>query len=163
MLGTLFRQGPFLMRKLLKSVISETEAGELLRDVGKRGEDWTHPIISKVLDRVKKQFPKVKAEGPAYWSIEATTGHTLHNDMGFKFNDDLSLSGGGHMKWCKYGASCLLIPPDSFKGGEFTYYDPEESPPVEDHYLGVVIHDSKQLHKVNSPKGRRVVLLMFFS
>ena len=155
-----------MTRKLIKNVLTEEDARKLASSKpGATGPFSDCPTaVGRIIQKALEEVSDLETDGKAYWRTEVTSGHKVHNDLGFKFNDDLSPNGGGHMKWCKYGASCLLVPPDSFKGGEFTYYEPEENPPVEDHYLGLVIHDSKQLHKVNPvSQGTRIVLLMFFS
>lgn len=61
-----------------------------------------------------------------------------------------------HMGWCRFGASLLLSPPDSYEGGEFQYYDRQGkiTSIKDEHYCSLVIHTG---HKTNQPELHRVL------
>tara|TARA_R110002012_G_scaffold321651_1_gene550430 strand:- start:429 stop:902 length:474 start_codon:yes stop_codon:yes gene_type:complete len=150
------------MRILVPGVISKDEARELIESSATRSSKFENLVIKKVVEKVKQLAPVI-TEKPSYWSVECRPqGHKPHFDgcrSGLKPN---------HMPWCQYSAVVLLSNPDSFDGGVFSFFDPEESH-KEDLYLSLLLYSSgagndPQKHQASAHMGGlRQVLIMFFA
>ena len=133
-------------RVILEDVISLDVVQSLTQRVGRlMWDDWR---LEEPLSWVREFFPVVIGEN-AYAVVERKPpGHPWHRDTG----------SSDHMLWCRYSASVGLSPPDAYTGGGFHFRD---MGPLH-HYRGMIAYTSDYEHKVDSHKGERYVLLMFF-
>ena len=138
------------MRAFIESGLTKEEAEELASyQLGK--QEFSHPIVKKVLDKVENVIGKRNYSSPSYLSIEKMkNGHEWHTDTGTI----------GHMKWCNYGLSLLLT---KSSGGMFKYKNPDEEYSQDDHYLNIILHSSDEWHKREKAEKGRTVLLMFLN
>jgi len=105
----------------------------------------THPLV----ERVAALMTSAAIVPQAYARVEDNRdGHPWHFDTG----------DSGHMPWCRWSASVLLSPPDTFYGGVFQFRHPDQ---FADNYLGALIYSSDEEHRVTPHEGVRKVLLIF--
>lgn len=132
-------------RVLIEDAISKEDASSLAQVKGELS--WEDPRIQEPLDWVKNFF-EISIGAEAYVCVEdRPEGHPWHVDTGTS----------DHMMWCRYSASIVLT--DGYTGGGFYFRD---IGPIH-HYLGLVTYTSDNEHMVESHKGQRKVLLMFFN
>ena len=127
------------------------EAADLAAEPGYLS--FTDPRISGVVSKAH-YLADVWLGGPGYARVERRfSGHPWHHDTGTK----------GHMGWCAWSASILLVSRDRFSGGGFYFRDMADQPIF--HYLDMVLYDGapENEHYVASNSGERVVLIMFFA
>jgi hypothetical protein len=133
-------------RVIIEDVLSHDDAWSLRQKKGRLS--WEDRRIQEPIDWVREFFPIVIGEY-AYCSVEKMPGgHPWHVDTGTR----------GHMPWCRYSASVGLSPLEDFTGGGFWFRD---MGPLF-HYRGMIAFTTEFEHKVDSHKGDRYVLLMFF-
>ena len=107
------------------------------------------PLSDPLVERVMGLMTSAAIVPEAYARIEDNCGgHPWHFDTG----------DAGHMPWCRWSASVLLSPPESFEGGVFQFRDPDQDAGG---YLGALIFSSDQEHRVTPHQGVRKVLLIF--
>ena len=152
------------MRTLIPNAISKENIGAILSCYPSncRIEDrWTDEAIKDLVEQIKEHAP-ILAGGKSYFRVETQAqGHPPHYDG---CTQDLQPN---HMSWCAYSAVMLLTDPESFKGGEFQFLEPDERHRG-DLYGSLLIyssgaHNDPQLH-LSTPHrwGERTMLLMFF-
>lgn len=141
------------MRRIYHNFITEEEVEQLkLLKVNKSNQILLNPnsVIDKIIDTLKKDFEfEIKKE--SYYRLEQTAdhGHGWHKDTGS--ND--------HMLWCQVGCSILL---ESECSGGATYYkESGKIIEVDRDKLDLIAHTSNIVHKVDPPKGYRLVFLIF--
>ncbi len=148
------------MRKLVKDVLDEQMMESLRHMDYAKKQDWRVEPIASIIKTVLENIPA--RIGPnSYYRVETRSrGHKKHYD-GCK--PDLTPN---HMAWCQYSAVSLLTSPDSFQGGMFHFYDPDEAH-KEDLYGNIMLYSSgaendPQLHEATPHEGgSRTMLLMF--
>jgi len=138
------------MREFLPNVLTAKEAETLAGVLDYI--DFNDVRISNIISSVRGLAPIDLCEN-SYARVEKRAeGHLWHNDTGTK----------GHMEWCKYSASVLLVPPNRFTGGGF-YFRDQPSDPVF-HFCDLLVYSSgpENVHSVARNSGERVALIMFF-
>jgi hypothetical protein len=152
------------MRKLIKNVITDNMTTDLLGRWSQSGlvhNCFNQYPVDFLVDVIKQHAP-INPGGKSFLNVECRgAGHDKHYD-GCK--PDLSPN---HMPWCQYSAVALLSDPSDFEGGEFRFYEPDESYREELHRSLLVYssgaENEPQLHSAGSHQhGERWVLLMFF-
>ena len=147
------------MRTLVKDIISEEEAEQLLHVTGLMWQDRsiklsenTPPLVQKVLDKLS-DIVDFKLHEESYWRIQNTppSGIWWHKDTG----------SAGHMSWCTYGVSLLLT---DEHGGRMKYRNAGIEEVVHGRSkLDMYVHSSDEEHMIEAPDpGKtRTVLLLF--
>tara|TARA_R100001369_G_C3305005_1_gene166356 strand:+ start:341 stop:775 length:435 start_codon:yes stop_codon:yes gene_type:complete len=138
------------MRELVANVLTAKEAETLAGVLDYI--DFTDVRIAGVLDIVRGLVPIELCESSYARVEQRTEGHPWHQDTGTK----------GHMGWCKYSASVLLVPPNRFTGGGFYFRDQPNNPVF--HFCDLLVYSSgpNNVHSVSRNSGERVSLIMFF-
>ncbi len=137
----------FLLRKILKDILSPAEVGELKQALGKIPLNTV--AIQKVIEGMMR-LGAVTITQKSYATIERNpAGHEWHVDTG----------DSNHMLWCRMSASVGLTPPSNYVGGAFQFSDPFEE--YKNNYLSAIIYSSDQQHRVLPHEGDRTVLLIF--
>ena len=138
------------MRFTVEDVLTPDQAANLAKTVGYL--DFSDPRISDILDHVRFHFP-ISIEGSAYCRVESRPeGHPWHADAGNKH--------GGTRGWCRYSASVLLSPINTFTGGGLCFREDPEIHIL--HYLDLLMWDGDEEHCVIKSRGGRRSLIMFF-
>tara|TARA_R110000737_G_scaffold94106_1_gene127726 strand:- start:216 stop:650 length:435 start_codon:yes stop_codon:yes gene_type:complete len=138
------------MRVVIPSVITEDAASDLASIPDYL--DFSDVRLGGILDVVGGLAP-IKLCEDSYARVEKRTeGHPWHQDTGTK----------GHMEWCKYSASVLLVPPSRFSGGGFYFRDQPDDPIFHFCDLLVFSSGSDNVHSVSRNSGERISLIMFF-
>lgn len=129
-----------ITRFVVSNILTVDEAASLT--VGKLPLD--HPLVERVISHMTD----AAIVPQAYATVEDNlAGHPWHFDTGDT----------GHMPWCRWSASVLLSPFNSYTGGEFHFRDG----PAWHYYLDALIYSSDWEHRVMPHRGERKVLLVF--
>ena len=141
------------LRKFIPNIITPEEAVILY----KRGSHFQMGEFPEIIDRIKKVIEENITPDIADWNkpsiirIENNIGgHKWHIDTGGDYGTK------GHMMWCAYGASLLLV--DDEDAGYLEYRDGTKLLPKE-HFCGLSLHSSDIEHKVTENKTRRTLLI----
>jgi hypothetical protein len=164
------------MKYLIPNFVSKAEA----QDYTKHKEVIRTRVLRAIAKLFKEDYARlVKSNRTTHVSARAT-GHPWHFD-GCRLRDGPYVDDAdadhvygqelidNHMGWCRYGASILLTPPDTFKGGEFQYMerDGTRTTVKDKHYLALAVHtghltNDPELHRVLPSSGeRRLAFLVF--
>ena len=141
------------MRKIYRNFISNKDVIELKKlkeNKSIRILEEENYVVNKVIKQLQDDFDfEIKKE--SYYRLEPTAdhGHEWHVDTG----------SSNHMMWCQVGCSIML---ESSCDGGSTYYNIDgEIIEVDRNVYDLIAHTSDVLHKVDPPKGHRLVFLIF--
>jgi len=126
--------------------LTANEAQDLSGHNGRVGFEL--PLVARVTSIITN-LARAVITPESYARVECKSdGHDWHFDTG----------DSNHMPWCRWSASVLLSPPDTFSGGIFWFRNPDQ---FADNYLSALIYSSDQEHRVTPHDGERKVLLIF--
>lgn len=135
---------------ILAELLSRDDIDDLAAEV--QYLDFDHPVISRLVYKLRETYPNLSTEPPAYCRVEHTPGGVpWHTDTGT----------ASHMAWCAFSARVLLTEPEKdFTGGAFYFADAPHKPIFG---FGELMHFRSDIkHCVSRHNGNRRVLLMFF-
>ena len=142
------------MRKIYHKAITVEEKDTLKRDILRNRNhsilNKPNDVVDKLVNMLSKDF-EFEVKEQSYYNLEKTNnkGHKWHIDTGTD----------NHMMWCQVGVSLLF---ESDYDKDITYY--REDDDIIEVYrddLDCIAHTSDVPHKVDPPKGDRLVLLIF--
>ena len=131
---------------MIPGVLTANEAQILSGHNGRVGFEL--PLVARVTSIITN-LARAVITPESYARVECKSdGHDWHVDTG----------DSKHLPWCRWSASVLLTPPDTFSGGVFWFRNPDQ---FVDNYLSALIYSSDQEHRVTPHEGERKVLLIF--